>query len=47
MHGHIHRHADHFPDRYIWAFPLCELAGALAVFVGLFWWPVGVAAAIG
>jgi uncharacterized membrane protein YphA (DoxX/SURF4 family) len=36
-----------FPDQYIWALALCELAGALGVFVGLFWWPVGVAAAIG
>jgi hypothetical protein len=36
-----------FPDQYIWVLALCEVAGALGMFVGLYWWPIGVAAAIG
>ncbi len=36
-----------FPERFIWLLALCELAGAAGIVLGLFWWPIGVAAAIG
>ncbi|BBX65176.1 membrane protein [Mycobacterium saskatchewanense] len=36
-----------FPPNYIWALALCEIAGALGVLIGLYWYPIGVAAAIG
>lgn len=36
-----------FPERYIWLLAACELAGAAGLVLGLFWWPIGVAAAIG
>ena len=36
-----------FPEQHIWMLALCELAGALGIVIGLFWWPIGIAAAIG
>src|SRR5258705_6581862 len=36
-----------FRERFIWLLALCELAGAAGIVLGLFWWPIGVAAAIG
>jgi uncharacterized membrane protein YphA (DoxX/SURF4 family) len=36
-----------FPERHIWMLAICELAGALGIVIGLFWWPIGIAAAIG
>ncbi|WP_428339030.1 DoxX family protein [Mycobacterium sp.] len=36
-----------FPRRFIWLLAACECAGAVGILVGLYWWPIGVAAAIG
>jgi uncharacterized membrane protein YphA (DoxX/SURF4 family) len=36
-----------FPLDRLWLLALAELAGALGLVVGLLWWPIGVAAAIG
>ena len=34
------------PDK-VWLLAVAEFAGAVGLIVGLFWWPIGVAAAIG
>lgn len=36
-----------FPERYIWLLASCELAGAAGIALGMFWWPIGIAGAIG
>ena len=36
-----------FPEDKLWRLALAELAGAVGLVVGLFWWPIGAAAAIG
>ncbi|WP_428339005.1 DoxX family protein [Mycobacterium sp.] len=36
-----------FPERYIWLLASCELAAAAGIVLGLFWWPIGIAAGIG
>jgi hypothetical protein len=36
-----------FPLENVWRLAVAELAGAIGLVVGLFWWPIGVAAAIG
>lgn len=36
-----------FPENRMWLLALAEFAGAFGLVVGLFWWPIGVAAAIG
>jgi uncharacterized membrane protein YphA (DoxX/SURF4 family) len=36
-----------FPERYLWALAVCESAGAVGIVAGLFWRPIGIAAAIG
>jgi uncharacterized membrane protein YphA (DoxX/SURF4 family) len=36
-----------FPADKLWLLATAEIAGALGIVVGLFWWPIGVAAAIG
>lgn len=36
-----------FPEDRVWLLASAEIAGALGLVVGLFWWPIGVAAAIG
>lgn len=36
-----------FPERFIWLLAVCEIAGAVGILIGLYWWPIGVAAAIG
>ncbi|MFC9788267.1 DoxX family protein [Rhodococcus sp. NPDC127528] len=36
-----------FPVDRMWLLALAELAGAVGLIVGLFWWPIGLAAAIG
>ncbi len=36
-----------FPERYLWVLALCEIAGAIGLVIGLFWPPIGIAAAIG
>jgi uncharacterized membrane protein YphA (DoxX/SURF4 family) len=35
------------PHDKLWLLAVAELAGAVGLVVGLFWWPIGVAAAIG
>jgi hypothetical protein len=35
------------PERFIWLLAVCEAAGAVGILIGLYWWPIGVAAAIG
>jgi len=35
------------PQEKLWLLAIAELAGAVGLIVGLFWWPIGVAAAIG
>jgi uncharacterized membrane protein YphA (DoxX/SURF4 family) len=35
------------PHERLWLLAIAELAGAVGLIVGLFWWPIGVAAAIG
>ena len=37
----------HFPLDKLWLLAVAELAGAVGLLVGLSWWPIGVAAAIG
>ncbi|MFF0814689.1 DoxX family protein [Rhodococcus sp. NPDC003318] len=36
-----------FPADKVWLLAAAEIAGAVGLVVGLFWWPIGVAAAIG
>jgi uncharacterized membrane protein YphA (DoxX/SURF4 family) len=36
-----------FPEDKLWVLAAAEIAGAAGVVAGLFWWPIGVAAAIG
>ncbi|MEU0969203.1 DoxX family protein [Streptomyces sp. NPDC005917] len=36
-----------FPLDKLWLLATAELAGAAGLIVGLFWWPIGIAAAIG
>jgi uncharacterized membrane protein YphA (DoxX/SURF4 family) len=36
-----------FPADKVWLLAVAEIAGAVGLVVGLFWWPIGVAAAIG
>jgi uncharacterized membrane protein len=36
-----------FPRNRVWMLGVLELAAALGLVVGIFWWPIGVAAAIG
>ena len=36
-----------FPLDKVWLLAVAELAGAAGLLIGLFWWPIGVAAAIG
>ena len=36
-----------FPEDRLWLLAAAETAGAVGVVAGLFWWPIGVAAAIG
>ncbi len=35
------------PEHRLWLLAVAEVAGAIGLVVGLFWWPIGVAAAIG
>jgi len=35
------------PDDRVWMLAVLEIAGAAGLVAGLFWWPIGVAAAIG
>jgi hypothetical protein len=35
------------PEERVWLLAVAEIAGALGVVAGLWWWPLGVAAAIG
>jgi uncharacterized membrane protein YphA (DoxX/SURF4 family) len=35
------------PDDKLWLLATAEIAGAVGIVVGLFWWPIGVAAAAG
>jgi DoxX-like family len=36
-----------FPERFIWLLAVCEAAGAVGILIGLYWWPIGVAATVG
>lgn len=36
-----------FPEDKLWLLASAEIAGAAGIVVGLFWWPIGIAAAIG
>ncbi|MEU3986551.1 DoxX family protein [Streptomyces sp. NPDC026672] len=36
-----------FPEDKLWLLAIAEFAGAVGLVVGLFWWPLGLAAAIG
>src|SRR5258708_38709799 len=36
-----------FPEDKLWLLATAEIAGAVGVVAGLFWWPIGVAAAAG
>jgi hypothetical protein len=36
-----------FPEDRLWLLATAEFAGAAGLVAGLFWWPIGVAAAIG
>ncbi|MFC4603703.1 DoxX family protein [Rhodococcus kronopolitis] len=36
-----------FPVDKMWMLAIAELAGAVGLIVGLFWWPIGLAAALG
>jgi hypothetical protein len=36
-----------FPESKLWLLASAEIAGAVGLVVGLFWWPLGVAAAVG
>lgn len=35
------------PENRVWMLAVLEIAGAAGLIAGLFWWPIGVAAAIG
>lgn len=35
------------PHEKLWLLAIAELAGGVGLIVGLFWWPIGIAAAIG
>jgi hypothetical protein len=39
--------AVRFPRNQLWLLATAEIAGAIGLVSGLYWWPVGVAAAIG
>jgi uncharacterized membrane protein YphA (DoxX/SURF4 family) len=36
-----------FPLDKLWLLAVAEIAGAIGLVAGLFWWPIGIAAAIG
>jgi uncharacterized membrane protein YphA (DoxX/SURF4 family) len=36
-----------FPQDKVWLLAVAEIAGGVGLVVGLFWWPIGIAAAIG
>jgi hypothetical protein len=36
-----------FPEGKLWLLAAAEIAGAVGLVLGLFWWPIGVAAAAG
>lgn len=36
-----------FPAERMWMLGACTVAGGIGLLAGLFWWPVGVAAAVG
>lgn len=36
-----------FPEDKLWLLALAEFAGAAGLVIGLFWWPLGLAAAVG
>jgi uncharacterized membrane protein YphA (DoxX/SURF4 family) len=36
-----------FPQDKVWLLAAAELAGGVGLVLGLFWWPIGIAAAIG
>lgn len=36
-----------FPDDKVWLLAAAEIAGGVGLVVGLFWWPLGLAAAAG
>jgi hypothetical protein len=36
-----------FPENRLWLLASAEAAGAVGLVVGLFWWPLGIAAAVG
>jgi hypothetical protein len=36
-----------FPEDKLWLLATAEIAGAVGIVAGLFWWPIGVAAAAG
>ncbi|MEU2282944.1 DoxX family protein [Streptomyces sp. NPDC013178] len=36
-----------FPADRMWMLGACSVAGGLGLLVGLYWWPLGVAAAVG
>jgi uncharacterized membrane protein YphA (DoxX/SURF4 family) len=35
------------PENKLWLLAAAEIAGAVGLVAGLFWWPIGIAAAIG
>lgn len=35
------------PENRVWMLAVLEIAGAAGLVAGLFWWPIGIAAAIG
>lgn len=35
------------PEDRVWLLSIAEIAGAIGLVAGLFWWPIGVAAAVG
>lgn len=37
----------HVPRNRVWMLGVLEVAAAIGLVVGIFWWPIGVAAAIG
>jgi uncharacterized membrane protein YphA (DoxX/SURF4 family) len=37
----------HFPESRLWLLASAELIGAAGLLVGLFYWPIGIAAAVG
>ena len=38
---------DPVPEDKLWLLATAEIAGAAGLVVGLFWWPIGIAAAVG